>query len=1630
MTYGSGKAASMRAWTYRVLFAASLVLPMSALAQSSVAPEEEYKKFVKVSDDIQPLGDTPFGERINLYDGTLAFYQVDVTVPGTGPTITIGREFRLHDTRDSLDLQNLAFGDWELALPQIDTVTANQRNVTGWIVSGANPKDVCTSFNAPPTVAQSGLDRPPWTIDQWWQGYQLHVPGQGNQELLARSPQNTASPSSSFIQFSFPNVPIVTVDDWSIGCVQHASTDPTTQSFLAVAPDGTRYWLDHLSYRYLPTLTRPLLSASAAARANAVLSPQASTEDVLVRRQGRMLVTRVQDRFGNWVSYGYSGDQVTDITASDGRHVTLAYDGGTPRITRVIVQGGAAGTRTWSYGYAQVNGLWELSSIGQPDGSTWSFNMTGLDNAWVDMRGNVGSCEMLPNLNFGSSSTFTGTMVHPSGLTGTFTVMPVRHGRSNVPQDCQAGVNQSTAPTNPGTWASIPDAYYGLTILQRQLSGTGLGIGGTPGTQTWNYSYSPSNESWSKNCANGCASTVWTKVIFPDGHAERSSFSNRYDYTEAKLLSEEVFDGDVDVTTRRRLVQYAYVNPNPAADGRAAAYPHPWGFPEQQSINTAASKDKVPMASRTITQDGDTYTWNALSFDAFGRAHDVQRFNSVGFSVHERNSYFDDAPHWVVDLPSQTDNVSAGETVSRYVYNAADQTLLERYRFGRKVMGYTYDAQGQLSSFTDGNSHTTSLQNYYRGIPRAILYPDGTAQTLAVDDFGQVTAIANQKGDVTGYGYDGIGRLSTIVYPSGDSTAWNTTNIVYNFMPSGDRNISGAHWRRTRTEGTKVSQTYYDAMLRPIVQDVHRDDNALYASNRTDYDWRGRQTYHSYWFSGAPFLQNMSNGQGNTYDVLDRLTMTRHTSEIGDLVTTTAYLPGARKQVVDPKGHSTVTSYQSFDEPAWEDPVRVEAPENVVQTIVRDTYGNPLSISQGGAGQSLTRTMAYDGEHRLCRTWSPESGSEILAYDNADNQIWSVQGASFNGTGCGQDQVADAAKTTRGYDARNRITSIVYPAGTQPTTYTYDPLGNPATATSGTNSWTFGRNKRGLLTSEHLSIDGHEWTLGYGYDANGVESSVTYPDGEVVAYNPDAVGHPTTVGGYVSGLSMFMEGQIQFYRMGSGATYIGTKNLRDTIGKLTFNTGGTTPVVAEDLSLDADGNIAQIADTATGGQRSKIMSYDGLDRLVSATASNLWGTESYAYDTLDNIRSLSNAGGTNTYNYDPSNLLVSITNGAAQVHAFRYDGRGNLAGRDGANLNFDQANRLVSIDGKGSYTYDAAGHRVKKVTPAGTTYYAYSAEGKLMWEYQASTGAGTDYIYLSKKLIAKHSGDGSGVSYLYTDLLGTVLAITDAAGNLRATNDYRPYGQPALGAPGDGPGYAGHVEDSDSGLVYMQARYFDPASGRFVSTDPKSVVPGGSHAFSLYAYANDNPYRFVDPDGWSPGLLGDMRRSTRPYIEEGRRFITKVARFILDRGDKTEVSVDGQVGFRTVGLSASKSLYNGTDSFSGSRSGEAGLSAEVSAHVKMEVLSVDFAPGTDTSRVSYVGHLSAYDGIGGGVEVKANLGGKLSVSLIAGTGAGESAWGSEISSDVEKTPQQADQDDRMRDADVRRQIGIPPPAED
>lgn len=107
--------------------------------------------------------------------------------------------------------------------------------------------------------------------------------------------------------------------------------------------------------------------------------------------------------------------------------------------------------------------------------------------------------------------------------------------------------------------------------------------------------------------------------------------------------------------------------------------------------------------------------------------------------------------------------------------------------------------------------------------------------------------------------------------------------------------------------------------------------------------------------------------------------------------------------------------------------------------------------------------------------------------------------------------------------------------------------------------------------------------------------------------------------------------------------------------------------------------------------------------------------------------------------------------------------------------------------------------------------------------------------------------------YFHNDVLGSPVVATDANGAVLWKQQYRPYGQPA-GAVSGGVGesrlgFGGKPYEAGQQLSYFGARYYEPGSGRFIGIDPKEAEAGDLHSINRYAYANNNPYRYIDPDG-------------------------------------------------------------------------------------------------------------------------------------------------------------------------------------
>lgn len=122
----------------------------------------------------------------------------------------------------------------------------------------------------------------------------------------------------------------------------------------------------------------------------------------------------------------------------------------------------------------------------------------------------------------------------------------------------------------------------------------------------------------------------------------------------------------------------------------------------------------------------------------------------------------------------------------------------------------------------------------------------------------------------------------------------------------------------------------------------------------------------------------------------------------------------------------------------------------------------------------------------------------------------------------------------------------------------------------------------------------------------------------------------------------------------------------------------------------------------------------------------------------------------------------------------------------------------------------------------------------------------------------------SQIIFIHTDHLGSPAVESTINGEIGSTRmHYKAFGD-SIGQPKNDVGYTGHKFDTDLGLSYMQARYYDPVIGRFYSNDPVGSLihftKGNLHGFNRYTYANNSPYKYIDPDGREADIFENRKR--------------------------------------------------------------------------------------------------------------------------------------------------------------------------
>ena len=1453
-------------------------------SQDSREPWQEYGKFIQKRAGVTALGPDAFGESVSLYNGALSFSVTDINVPGNSAlAVALTRTFEVRD-RPIYFLFDRPMADWDLDLPRISGTYGptwqNQR---------------CTDTNGAPTVFGA------YTRNDYWQGLQASIPS-GGELLLHRPNQTPATPRPSS---GGPYV-WVTPGLSYISCLTAIQNAPG-EGFLAITPDGTTYRFDWMAQYYEGVLARPI-SAN-----GPNVGPLTRRVNVMYATQ----VTDRFGNWVSY-SYANAANQparLTRIEANDGRIINLSYNAG----GQVQSASSAGQTHTYTYNAAGSslasvvlpdNSRWTINFKGLADANIEYMN--ALDPRMCDTVTPVVDASVAGAVTHPAGATATYTVkAQRHGRTNVPKVC-TNYSFPNDPNDDVAyfirdywafSLMQKTVSGAALADLSSPEALRWVYDYQSQRS--------------WIPSNLPPvcpNE----DCADpvclldDCAGTAQTTVDGP-GEWMRHTFGNSYRYDEGKLRKVErgssanaILQTD---TTHYVLEQSGQAfaasigaSLRPRGDGFASEYPRP----RQEHLIARDGATFTWAATRFDAFLRPTVISRASSLPG-------------GAAISQAQTYYDDISKWVINQPrtltansqqvQSKDYQSAsalperqfafGQRVATYAYDQLG--LLTTVIDGRNQPTHLSEYKRglpQIVAHSDGTQESVAINDH--GWITAYTNASGQTNQYAYDAMGRLTQITPPS-------EPGLKYFPTTYsfYPS-TTSAYGLPVSHWQLREQTGNRVSIQYF----------DALLQPVVSRTAILNGGSETDARFIVRRFDY--AGREVFSSDPLSSLGNYLSASAGTYKTYDALGRITTQVQSSEIGPLTTQYEYLNGFATRMTNPRGNQTTQQYQAFDDPSGARPISIITPTNTT-SISRDIYGNALTMTRSGifAGQAMSsmRRYVYDAQQRLCKRIEPETGASVYEYDAADNMIWSAEGLNLPSDNCDRELVAFNQKTQRSYDSRGRMTFIDYPSPTIDWSATYTTDGLQNTVSRGSAVWIYQYNNRRLLTQETLNYNGVR-SYQHGYDGYGNRSQLTYPSGETVAFAPNAYGEATRVGDLVTNATYHVSGKLQSYQRSNGIHHsrIYNQRLMPSIWRDT----GLTNVLDLTQSYDANGNLSAVSDAIFGAEN-KQLKYDGADRLTQVRGSPVGANADFTYDPLDRMRVSARLTQTNTpqqtftHSYNSNHQLADVnivgSNGPINI-AFQHDSRGRMTQTGTAPLNYDHANQMIALPGIGeSYQYDGHGRRI--AISSGITnsarYPIYSQNGQLLNEY-GSNGAVITYYYPGNQLIAQRNneaavdqlyrdgfenptrtpgnanynpfpplitpihdayprlqseanaaaeirGSTTVITYLHTDYLGSVIAESNAQGQLLKRHHRTAYGESLSAAPGNGPGYTGHVNDANSGLVYAQQRYYQPALAAFLIADPVAVGTTAGGNYGRYYYGNNNPFMFVDPDGRLPTLV-------------------------------------------------------------------------------------------------------------------------------------------------------------------------------
>ena len=752
------------------------------------------------------------------------------------------------------------------------------------------------------------------------------------------------------------------------------------------------------------------------------------------------------------------------------------------------------------------------------------------------------------------------------------------------------------------------------------------------------------------------------------------------------------------------------------------------------------------------------------------------------------------------DLVASTD---ARGDVTTYAYDSSHDLLsVTGPTSSAPVTQMHYGSSGRLVSITNAEGQTTQVTNNVGQRTQTVVDPNGSLTTVySYDSLGDLVLedqVADGQDLVTSWTYDTLGQVLSRTNPDGDTihAAYNPAGQVTSVTNADGQTTSYAY--NSLDEVTSVIGPR-GVPLASLAYDSAGNLTSVTEGAQATSTW-------SYAYTAGGLLASATDPAGATAQL--------SYDSNGNLAS--AAVPGGATTAYSVNASGQVQSTTN--------------PDGVKTSFTYDGNGDLTSVTDGNGH---TTSYAYDGNGDLTSVTNPLGQVTRYTY-NSGSQLTSVE----NG---------DGQSIAYTYDVDGNLTSISAPGETL--TYTYDPFSRLTAASDPTEALAFTYNGDGQITKATTAgtatASFPATSLAYTYDPAGNITSASGPGG-TVSYSYDALSQLTGI------------------QDPAGGKFTLAYNALSELSSLTRPNGVDTS-----YTYDPTGNLTGIS-SALGGTTLQALTYIYSPDSQVASMAGPSGSASYSYDPAGQLTGSSSPGASTGYTYDPAGNRLSSPLGAAS-----YNSADQVTAVGGATFTSNADGDLTSESstaGTATYTYNALDQLVKATSPNGlATTFSYDALGR-----RASVDANgqtTYYAYDGSNLAATYSGSGTlaasfvnslgpegqvelsqgGQAYYYLrDALNSVTSVTNTAGATVDSYSYSPFGRVTVTGSLSNPlTYTGQVSDSSTGIYYYNARYYDPALGRFLTVDPVAAA-------NPYPYVGNDPTNFVDPTGATAVGYGEL----------------------------------------------------------------------------------------------------------------------------------------------------------------------------